>query len=214
VSATQTIGIANFGPLAIGTDVDDALLATLKTWMPTYLRQFHDERDLAFHPAKPRTYANTFEGAEFLDHQLPAIVCTTASLTATRGGPNIPYQGAWQSLVAVVVRGKQPAATRYLAAMYGGSVARCLLQKGGGAGGVCNDLHLVSARYEQVADATGQGRWLLAAVHQLAVFTDEIVQPWCGPDVPDADVYLDEATVVEIDLDVLGSQMTITEGPP
>jgi hypothetical protein len=207
---SATIGIASWGPLAIGTDVDDALLATLKKWMPTYLRQFHDERALAFNPARPRTYANTFEGHEFLDHQLPAIVCTTASLQATRGGPNVPYQGAWQSLVACVVRGKQPAATRYLAAMYGGTVARCLLQKGGGSGAALNDLHLTSARYEQVADATGQGRWLLAAVHQLAVFTDEIVQPWGGPDVPDADTYLDEATVVEVDIEVLGETVTIT----
>lgn len=76
-----------------------------------------------------------------------------------------------------------------------------------------NDLHLTSARYEQVADVTGDSRWLLAAVSQFAAFSDEIVQPWAGPDQPDADVYLDEATVVEIDLDVLGSQFTITEAP-
>jgi hypothetical protein len=213
VSTTQVVGIANWGPLVIGTDVDDSLLATLRKWMPTYLRHYHDERDLAFNPARPRTYANTFEGAEFLDHQLPAIVCTTASLQATRGGPNVPYQGAWQSLVACVVRGKQPAATRYLAAMYGGTVARVLLQKGAD-GGALNDLHLTSARYEQVVDATGQGRWLLAAVHQLAVFSDEVVQPWGGPDQPDADTYLDEATVVEVDLDVLGSQVTIGGNGP
>jgi hypothetical protein len=75
-----------------------------------------------------------------------------------------------------------------------------------------DDLHLTSARYEQVPDATGQGRWLLAAVHQLAVFTDEIVQAWAGPDVPDADTYLDEASVVEIDITVLGEQLTITNG--
>lgn len=207
---SATIGIASWGPLVVGTDVDDALLDTLKTWLPTYLTQYKKERSLAFVPARPRTYANTFEGQEFLDHQLPAIVCTTASLQATAGGPNVPYLGTWQSLISCVVRGKRPAATRYLAAMYGGCVARCLLQQAGGAGGVCNDLHWSSARYEQVPDGTGQGRWLLAAVTQLAVYSDEIVQPWGGPDVPDADVYLDEATVVEVDLDVLGSLITIT----
>jgi hypothetical protein len=207
-TAPQVIGIADWGPLTIGTDVDDQMLGTLKTWMPTYLRRYHDERALAFNPAKPRTYANTFEGAEFLDHQLPAIVCTTAGLQATIGGPNRAYQGAWQSLVACVVRGKTPAATRYLAAMYGGCVMRCILQQRG-AQGVLDDLKLVSARYEQVADATGQSRWLLAAVCQFSVFTDEIVQPWPGPDIPDADVYLDEATVVEVDIDVLGSQLVI-----
>lgn len=206
-------GIASWGPLVIGTDVDDQLLATLKEWMPTYLRQYHDERALAFNPARPRTYANTFEGAEFLDHQLPAIVCTTANLQATIGGPNVPYTGAWQSIVACVVRGKTPAATRYLAAMYGGCVMRCVLQQRGDEDGPLDDIKLTSARYEQVADATGQSRWLLAAVCQFSVYTDQIVQPWPGPDVPDADVYLDEATVTEVDIDVLGSQLTITEGP-
>ncbi len=183
------------------------MLATLKTWMPTYLRQYRTERDLSFNPALPRTYANTFEGHEFLDHQLPALVCTTASLQATQGGPNIPVGGAWQSLVACVVRGKQPAATRYLAAMYGGTVARVVLQKA--RGGALNDMRLSSARYEQVPDVTGQSRWLLAAVQQFTVFTDEIVQPWAGPDVPDADEYVDEATVVEVDIEVLGEQLTI-----
>lgn len=205
----SVVGIANWGPLVIGTDVDDQLLDTLKTWMPTYLRRFHDERDLAFNPAKPRTYANTFEEHEFLDHQLPAIVSMTAALRATVGGMNVPYQGVWQSDVAIIVRGKRPAATRYLAAMYGGVVQRCLLQQAKGAGGVLNEVRLTSARYEQVADVTGESRWLLAAVSQFAISSDEIVQPWAGPDQPDADVYVDEATVVEVDLDVLGSQLVI-----
>ena len=203
-------GIANWGPLVIGTDVDDQVLATLRTWMPTYLRQYRSERSLSFNPALPRTYANTVEGHEWLDRQLPALVCTTASLQATAGGPNIPLGGVWQTLVACIVRGKSPAATRYLAAMYGGTVARVVLNKG--RGGALNDVRLSSARYEQVADATGQGRWLLAAVHQFSVFTDEIAQPWGGPDRPDADEYVDEATVVEVDIEVLGETLTIASG--
>ena len=208
--STTQIGIANWGPLVIGTDIDDAVLATLRTWMPTYLRQDRLERDLSFNPALPRTYANTFEGHEFLDRQLPAIVCTTAALAVTQGGSNIPVGGMWTSLVACVVRGKRPAATRYLAALYGGTVARVMLHKA--RGGVLNDMRLSSARYEQVPDVTGQSRWLLAAVHQFSVFTDEIVQPFAGPDVPDAETYVDEATVVEVDIEVLGEALTITGG--
>lgn len=202
----SVIGIANWGPLVIGTDVDDEIIATLKQWIPTYLTQARLERGISFNLALPRTYANTFQGHEFLDHQLPAIICTTANLQAVVGGHNVPYQGAWQSQVAVVVRGKSPAATRYLAALYGGTVARLLVQQGGG---VQNSLKLVSTRYEQVADGTGQSRWLLAAVNQLNVYSDEILRPWGGPDIPNADVYLDEATVVEIDIDVLGEQVLI-----
>jgi hypothetical protein len=161
---------------------------------------------MSFNLARPRTYANTFQGQEFLDHQLPAIVCTTANLQATLGGVNTPYQGQWQSLVAVVLRGKTPAATRYLAAMYGGTIARLLMQK---QGAVEQGMHLQSMRYEQVADATGQGRWLLAAVSQIAVYSDEVLQPWAGPDIPDAETYLDEAVVTEVDLTILGEAFVI-----
>jgi hypothetical protein len=206
VSVTPGVGIANWGPLVIGTDVDDAVLATLRTWMPTYLRQLHDERNMSFNLAKPRTYANTVQGQEYLDHQLPAIVCTTANLQATLGGVNTPYQGQWQSLVAVVLRGKTPAATRYLAAMYGGTIARLLMQQHGA---VADELHYQGLRYEQVPDATGQGRWLLAAVNQIAVFSDEVLQPWGGPDIPDAETYLDEAVVTEVDLTILGETLVI-----
>ena len=208
--ASPTIGIASWGPLVVATDVDDAVIAQLRTWMPTYLRQAGSERNLTFNLARPRTYANTFQGQEFLDHQLPAIVCTTASLQAARGGPDVPYKGTWQSLVACVVRGKSPAATRWLAAVYGGTIARLLMQQQGVADGV----RYISARPEVVADATGQSRWLLASVNTFSVISDEILQPWGGPDVPDADSYVNEATVVEVDIEVLGADVQIGEPSP
>ena len=58
------------------------------------------------------------------------------------------------------------------------------------------------------------GRYLLAATSVLQVFTDMAVQPYAGPETPDATTYIDEATVVEVDIKVLGSQMPpITSGP-
>ena len=199
----SVIGIRAPTPLVIATDVDDQLLATLKTWSPTYLRLFYQDRQLAFKPAKPRTYANTFEGFEFLDHQLPAIVATTAQMTSTIGGGNRTYEGIWTSLVASVVRGKRPAATRYLAAMYEGVVREMVLEKAGG--GPIDGLRFQRMYNEVVPDATGQGRYILAAVSQFQVSTDVVVQSYGGPDIPDADEYVDEATVVEVDIDVLGS---------
>jgi hypothetical protein len=207
MSVVVPFGIRTPGPLVISTDVDDQLLATLKEWSPTYLRLYHDDRGLSFNPARPRTYANTFEGFEFLDHQLPAIVATTAQMTSTIGGSNRTYEGTWTSLVASVVRGKRPAATRYLAAMYEGVAREIVLQKAGG--GPIDDLRFQRMYNEVVPDATGQGRYILAAVSQYQVSTDVVVQSYGGPDVPDAETYLDEATVVEVDIDVLGSEIQI-----
>jgi hypothetical protein len=207
----SVVGIANWGPLVVGTDVDDEIIATLRKWVPTYLAQLRIERNLSFNLARIRTYANTFEGQEFLDHQLPAIVATTANLTAAQGGPNTPHQGTWQSLVACVVRGRSPAATRYLCALYGGTVARVLTQQ---SGSVQQGVRYPSMRYEPVVDGTGNSRWLLAAVNEFDVYSDEILQPWGGPDKPDADVYVDEATVVDVEITVNGELIAIPAGGP
>jgi hypothetical protein len=206
----STVGIYTPSDLAIATDVDDQILATVKTWAATYLRLVQADRAMSFKPALPRTYANTFEGFEFLDHQLPAVVATTAQLQATIGGANRTYEGTWTSLVATVVRGKRPPATRFLAALYEGVFRELVLHKAGG--GPIDDMRFQRQYFELVPDGTGQGRYLLAGVSQFQISTDVVVQAWGGPDIPDADEYVGEATVVEVDIDVLGSQITITEG--
>jgi hypothetical protein len=208
--------IANWGPLVIGTDVDDAVISTMQKWAPTYLKQAKLARNLSYTPAMYRTYANTFAGQEFLDHQLPALVAVTAQATATRGGRNMPYEATWTTRVATVVRGKRPAATRFLASLYEGVQRQVILQKvcANPADGPANSVHWQGTAYELVPDGTGQGRYLLAATSVLQVFTDMAVQPYAGPETPDATTYIDEATVVEVDIKVLGSQMPpITSGP-
>lgn len=201
------VGIAAWGPLVIGTDIDDAVIGALKQWMPTYLKQSRAERDLTFSLALPRSYSNTFAEQEFLDHQLPAVVVSTARTQAITGGSNKTYGGEWICEVSTVVRGKRPPATRFLAALYEGTVRRLVLQQA--RGGPLNEVRPVGVRYEQVFGDVSRGRYVLAAVTSFQVFTDQIVTPYGGPDVPDADVYVDEATVVEVDIDVMGSPIVI-----
>jgi hypothetical protein len=204
--------IADWGPLVISTDVDDAVLNALRQWMPTYLAQIRKERNLTFTPALPRTYSNTFAEQEFLDHQLPAMIAVTAQATATVGGSNMAYDATWALELAAVVRGKRPPSTRYLASLYEGVARRVVLQKARGA--PLNAVKWIGSRTRQVADATGQGRYIVAEVCLFQVFSDQVVQPYAGPDTPDAATYLDEATVTEVDIQVLGSQMPpITSGP-
>jgi hypothetical protein len=206
--------IADWGPLVIGTDVDDAVIATMQKWAPTYLKQAKVARNLSYTPAMYRTYANTFAGQEFLDHQLPALVVITAQAAATRGGRNMPYEATWTSRVATIVRGKRPAATRFLASLYEGVQRQIVLQKVCANEGPANSVHWQGMVYEQVPDSTDQGRYLLAATTVLQVFTDMAAGSYGGPETPDADTYIDEATVVEVDIKVLGSQLPpITTGP-
>jgi hypothetical protein len=204
---TPTVGLADWGPLVIGSDIDDFVVATIKTWAPTYFTQTRKERGLVKSPALPRTYSNTFMGQEFFDHQLPAVICTTANLVVTKGGSNMIYEGAWPLRVATVVRAKRPPVTRFLASLYEGTMRRLVAQKV--RGGPVNDIHYEGFRYEEVPDSTGQGRYALAAISLFQVFTDQVLQPYAGPDQPDMDEYLDEATVVEVDIEVLGEHVVI-----
>ena len=204
--------IANWGPLVISSDIDDAVLTTLRTWMPTYLTQIRKERNLSFTPALPRTYSNTFAEQQFLDHQLPALIAITAQATATVGGPNMPYEATWTLELAAVVRGKQPAATRYLASLYEGVVRRVVLQKAGG--DPLNAIKWMGKRPREVPDSTGHDRYIVAEIGVFQVYSDQVVQPYAGPQTPDAATYIDEATVTEVDIEVLGWQMPpITSGP-
>ena len=202
---SATVGIANWGPLVIGPDIDNQILGALRQWAPTYLKAIKAERELSFQPAIPRQYVNTFAGQEFLDHRLPCVVCITAQATAVRGGANRCYEATWAVRLATVLRAKNPPSTRYMAGLYEGVFRRLVLNKARGA--PINDLHYTGMRYEEVPDASGDGRYTLAAISLFEVYTDQIVQPFAGPDIPDADTYLDEATVTEVDIEVLGYQM-------
>jgi hypothetical protein len=209
---SATIGVANWGPLVCGYDIDDVLLDAMRQWAPTYLKQINTERSLAFQMAVPRTYGSTFAGQEFLDHQLPAVIVMTSILTATRGGADSTLEGTWQTRVATVTRGKTPPQTKFLASLYEGVFRRLLLQRARGA--PVNSMHYLGMRYEEVPSADGSGRYCLAAISNFEVYSDQIVRPFGGPDVPDADEYVGEATVTEVDIEVLGDTLPpITSGP-
>jgi len=199
---SAVVGIADWGPLVISTDIDDATVELLRTWMPTYLRQFGQERALTFNLALPRFYGNTFVGQEFLDRQLPAVVVVAARGAAMRGGQSQAYEGIWSLEVATIVRGKRPPATRFLASAYEGITRRLIVQQAGG--DPMNHVSPTGMRFEQVPDGTEDGRYLLAGISVFEVRTDKVVAPTAGPNVPDADEYLDEATVVEVDIEVEG----------
>ena len=212
VNRASGIGLADWGPLVCGIDVDQAILQAVYDWAPTYLKHFVSERSLPHGMATPRQYTTTFAGQEFTDHKLPAVIAITAQCTATRGGSNRTYEATWMSRLATVLRAKNPPSTRIMASYYEGVFRRLVTQKA--RGGVLNDLHWVRAHYEEVPDATGAGRYTLAAISTFEIYTDQAVQPYAGPDVQDATTYLAEATVTEVDIEVLGSQLPpITSGP-
>lgn len=180
--------IAEFGPMVVETDIDRAIVGTLRLWLPTYLGQMERERGLTTRTfARPEqgSYANTLESDEFLDHQLPAVIVTTADMTdePERTGDGL-LSVVWRTSVSTIVRGSTPAETREIAALMGGSVRRALLHHGD-LDGAAAGMRLTGGNIAPVPDSSGAGRYLAVAVSQFNVFVDDVLAQWGGPLHPD-----------------------------
>lgn len=197
-----TFGIADWGPLVITDDVDQAVIQTMQTWLPTYLKQLGTERNLGYALPAPNSYANSIDLDELMDHQLPAIIVTTAQTSKTLGGSNFIYQATWLVTVSAIVRGRRPPETKKTAALFEGAVRRCFLNKCRQNNGPLNDPHWEGSHVAPVADTSGKGRYLAAGIGTYNVSTDAAAQSFGGPDVPNADEYAPLATVTEVDISI------------
>ncbi|HEY1437363.1 MAG TPA: hypothetical protein VGG82_07660 [Casimicrobiaceae bacterium] len=202
------VSLGTLGPVVLSTDVDLALIAALQKWAPTYLRPMSQKVPTSKAMPLPRTYTNTVENYEWLDHQLPAIVVETSSAIAAVGGPNTFYRVDWRTAVSVIVRGRRPQETRRLASIFMGAVTLCVVQKGR-TPDVIDDLRYLSMTLGPVPDATDRTRYLAGATAVFTTMTNVAVQGSGGPEIPDADSYVGEATVTEIDLTIAGESVSI-----
>jgi hypothetical protein len=178
-----------FGPLIITDDVDAAVLAMLKLWLPTYLTQAEQERTLGqgwLMRPKDSSYANVLDDDTFPDYVLPAVLVTTDGTTGdTERTAGAGLHAAWWNfVVTAIVRGPDEAGTKKVASLYAGSIRRLLLQKqslGGFAGG----MRWISELVTPVADTSDRGRNLAAGIGTFHVLVNEVVQDEAGPTQPD-----------------------------
>lgn len=199
----MTFGIADWGPLVTCDDVDQAILATLKLWLPTYLRQMTTEKGLTIPLPVPKTYDSYIDLDQIMDHQIPAVVSTTAKAHKTIGGANgRPYEAEWSTQVSAIIRGPNMAATRRNASYMEGAIRRCLLQKARQSSGPLNNTHWLDTEVGPLKTGTREGRYLAAGIGKYNVATDAAAQSFGGPDVPDASSYAPLAVVTDVVIDV------------
>lgn len=178
---------AEFGTLVVETDVDTAVVATLRKWLPTYIAQVERERNLAVGAlARPvaGSYANTLEDDEFVDHRLPAIIVTTAATNDVERFGDGSYAAMWMTVVSSVVRGRTPPETRMLAALFSGCVRRVLVQASD-LGGSASNVLWRRGGVQPVPDATAAGRYLAAGINEFVVVTDDVLTTRDSPLEPD-----------------------------
>lgn len=205
---------ATWGPLLTSIDVDEAVLDTLRTWLPTYMTKIEEERSLehgTLQRPKAGSYDNVIDDDQFPDYNLPAIVVTTAQ---TEGEPEQDgdgnYYAAWNVVVSAIVRGRNKKETRNLAAWFEGCVRRALVHQGTELFG---ELKWRGSNVAPTSDPTNSGRYLAAGMGHYVVYTDKVVQEGVGPfagdgDYPPADPddpdtpYEDLVTVGKVSIDV------------
>lgn len=181
-------GIARWGPLVVSADVDDAIIAVAQRWFRTHLRRLREERGVELQV--PREWAITMTDSELLDHPVPALVSQTAQMTAAQGGMAKLYDGVWRTDVSVTVRGRDPRETRRTASLYEGVVRRLIVQHAHIP--PIDWIHFIGMTLSEVPGDERAGRYLLKATSSFEVRSHGIVDPTAGPDIPDADEYVDE----------------------
>ena len=174
--------LADFGPLILPTDVDEAVIEVMNAWMPLYLRELSDERGLASPlPAPvPRDVNSVLSTDEFLDHQLPGLMVTTAK---TSGVPERFSDGSygvgWLVHVDSIVRGRTAHETRTTAALYEGATRRVLSGRKDAAG-LIRLTRWTATEIAPVADTSRQGRYLAAGMTTFTIFTDQALKETGG----------------------------------
>lgn len=214
----ELAGYADFGIAVASADIDDAVVATLQKWLPTYLAWLERTRQLSYQLGRPKSYASTVDDDQFLDRALPAVLVATAR---TQSAPLVAedgsYSAPWLVATSAVVRGRTPAETRRTASLYElavrMAVVQALTRDSQELGGPIRGVRWIGGgEARPLADPNGRGRWLGEGASQFSVFTDHVVQEGVGPTTPDEPDYGDLPLVTSVDVDVEGAPINPTGG--
>lgn len=122
-----------FGPLIDGDMVERAVIAHLQTWLPPYLAEIEERKEL---PAGALPVPDNWnlvsedEGSRWPEHQLPSgiVICPGLGSPPVKHGDGA-IDAAYEVAIAIVVSGRDEHETRRYAHLYGAAVSLLMLQK-------------------------------------------------------------------------------------
>lgn len=183
----MTVDATNvFGPAIIKTDVEAAVIATLKLWFPTYLAEFERRtgRDHGVLPP-PRSWLPTNTMPRHFAGPFPAVIVISTGI------PEKPVQQGdgtltawWDVNVAIIVKANEPAASRELSGIYAAALRLMLLQKQS-LDGFAAQIEFNAEADDAVPDDYVAAGW--ASVSAFQVLTHGVVTRYGGPKTPDTD---------------------------
>lgn len=119
-----------YGPLVLATDVEEAVEATLREGMPSYLAFVSRHIGKPGFLREPQSYEITSDWEHFPEERLPAILIICGEATDIEKDGRREYRATWPTRVGVFTSGKDRYSSERLAKYYAGVIREIINARG------------------------------------------------------------------------------------
>ncbi len=181
-----------FGTIRSDDEVEDAVLATLRKWLPTYLAEVERQLDLDVgYYARPAesSYTVRTDFDNWPEDMLPAIVVTSPGVEedpAKSGGGK--YRAVFGIGVTCIVSSIDQTSARRYAHRMGAAIRAALIQNQSLDQGLDGDVRgvvWIGTRNNEVATDESDARTLWAVRQAFLIEVDDVLSKGVGPVSPD-----------------------------
>lgn len=172
-----------FGEITVGTEIEVAVMDTLRIWMPTYLEEIELQKGRTrgeIPPPARYTTRNRFDS--FPDDAMPLCVVVSPGLAEKprKEGSGI-YSAWWAVGVGFAAVARDADAAGFLSKVYG-AASRAILLQHGSLGGSAEGVEWEDESYDDLVD--DEERTVRACYEMFRVFKYDIVTKGGGPSDP------------------------------
>jgi hypothetical protein len=170
-----------FGPVFVATNLEQAMIATLKLWLPVYIPEIETLEGRPNGIPAPRSYTTRREFDKFYEDQLPTVVVVSPGLdkNPVKEGDGT-YRATWRLHVACVVSTSDQVQTGEVAKIMGTAIRMSVLQHAS-LGGVACGMDWYDESYDDLPN-DDVSRFLGASTLSFRVEVDQVINPRMGPD--------------------------------
>jgi hypothetical protein len=196
-----------FGPFLTLSDVEDAVLAHVRAWIPDYLREV--ERHLVTRPSGqtlvpgtlplPKSYERASQVDKWPESQLPAVVFSSPGLAdggLRRDGAGT-YEGTWVVALHSVVAGNDDRSTRWLAGAYTAALRLLMTQQAMVEGLDVEAVEYADEAYDQIPHV--RARSLMAGTATFELTVRDLASASAGPSAPSGEPATDPGPWPEVE---------------
>lgn len=178
-----------FGPILVGSTVEQAVMETLRTWMPTYIEEIELQLGRArglIPPPKMYTTRNRFES--FPDDRMPMCVVVSPGFTDQPTADGEGNYFGWLGMgVGCIAAARDAEAAGFLSKLYAAAARAILLHNPGLKDALGNPRAIGTEWVDESYDDTivsEEDKTVKAAYVLFRVKVDNVVSRWTGPITP------------------------------